>query len=262
MPMSRADQAFWLQVMEEHALFIFDHLSPREVPAIRQAQQFIQAYAELRRRAQNGSDPLPTQFAQEALQVSRAFMDYKLALMRARINNDIVLNLTPAFFNGIISELEEYIRLLTPLAVGEEPAPVSAFHDLFLWLPDQLGHASLMVKDLDLVERALSRETNQYVETFTGQYLSAIQLSGYARALGPRFPKLDQLVEEIAGTTQGFYKVVKQALELYRTDRLMNRATAVFLEHHFEESKYFLRKLGEQFPELAVSRPQLFLPPR
>lgn len=254
---SAADHAFWLQVMEEHAIFLYDHLSPREAPWIRQATQFADAYTRLKQNA----NPRDHAFLQEALQVSRHFRTYKLALMKGRIDNEIVLNFTPAFLNGVVSELDEYLRLLTPLAEGQEPAPVTPFHHMFLWLPDQIGHAGLLAKDLDLIEREFTREAVQYQTAFTEDYLTIIQMAGYARAMGMDFPRLEREVEGICTRLQGFYKVVRQALALLESDRLYNRATALFLAHHFEETAYFLRKLAESFPALAARRPELFQAP-
>ncbi|HWI65285.1 MAG TPA: DUF2935 domain-containing protein [Symbiobacteriaceae bacterium] len=257
-----ADHAFWLQVMEEHGIFLYDHLSPRESLWIRQTTPFIDAFARLKRAAATATGPMPPAFLQEALQVSRQFYTYKLALMKQRINNEVVLNFTPAFLNGVISELEEYLRLLTPLAEGQEPAPVTPFHHIYLWLPDQIGHASLLAKDLDLLDREITRETVQYQTAFTEDYLGFIQLAGYARAMGTDFPRLELEVEGLCTRLQAFYKVVVRALGLLRTDRLYNRTSPLFLEHHFAETAYFLRKLAESFPALAARRPELFLPPQ
>lgn len=247
--------------MEEHSIFIYEHLSPGETALVRQAEQFVGALAGLRRFAEGAAGPLPRDFLSEAMQVNQRLYNFKLALLKGRINNEIDLNLTPAFFNGLVSELEEYLRLLAPEAAGQEAPPVSPFHHLFLWLPDQIGHASLLIKELDLVEREVTRDTLQFQTAFTEDYLTIIQMAGYARAMGTDFPRLELEVEGICTRLQGFYAVVRGALGLFESDRLYNRATALFLKHHFGETAYFLRKLGESFPVLAARRPELFKPP-
>lgn len=261
-PVSIADHAFWLRVLEEHGIFLYEHLSPREAAWVGQAQQFIDAYAQLRRFVATTTAPVPPEFARDAMEVNRHFLAYKLALMKARINNEVVLNLTPAFMNGVIAELEEYIRLVAPEAAGQEAAPVTPFHHLFLWLPDQIGHAALMSRELDINEREISRQAVQYQTAFTEDYLTSLQMAGFSRAMGMHFPRLELEIEGIATRLREFWKVVRLALERGAKDQLLNRSTAIFLEHHFEETDYFLRKLSESFPLLAQRRPELFQPPR
>lgn len=259
--MGPVDQSFWLQVMEEHAAFIYDHLSPRETARARQAEGFVEAYGRLRRIAEQAQTGLSPDFAREALALSSQFHAYKVGIMGERLNNSIVFNLTPAFMNGIIMELEEYMRLLAPLTRGEAPPPENVFHHMFLWLPDQIGHAALLLKDLDLTEREMSRKAELFQTTFTGLYLNTVQAAGYARATPAEVPFLEKLVADTAEQVKAFYAVVQQAAALYEADRLLNRATLTFLTHHFGESEYFLRKLGESMPAVAAARPELFVPP-
>lgn len=257
---SAREHQFWLKILEEHALFIYDHLSPREREQVRQAEAFVLAYQQLQRRVPPDGAAQQS-FGQEALEVSQRFWSYKVKLLGERIHNTVVLNLTPAFFNGIIMELEEYIRLLLPLAQGKQPPRGNIFHHLFLWLPDQIGHAALLFKDLDISERELSRQAQEAQTGFTGAYLTAIQMQGFTRAEGEQFPVLDRFVADVATAVQGFYRVVQGAVELYQSDRLLSRTTLPFLQHHFPESEYFLFKLAEAAPQVAKARPELFVPP-
>lgn len=103
-PVSAADHAFWLKVMAEHGMFIFDHLSPREDRWAREAGQFTEAYGRLRQSLPPDGAAPSAAFAGEALALCRRFLAFKLALLRQRIDNAVVINLTPAFFNGIILE--------------------------------------------------------------------------------------------------------------------------------------------------------------
>lgn len=263
MAVGAVDQAFWLKVMEEHAEFIYNHLSPREAGRARQAEGFMEAYSRLHRVAQQQAQAaVSPDFAREALAVSGQFHAYKVEIMRERLDNAIVFNLTPAFMNGILMELEEYMRLLAPVARGEAPPPEGVFHHLFLWLPDQIGHAGLLLKDLDFTEREMSRLAGQYQATFTELYLNAIQVAGYGRATPAEVPALQELVEQTAEQVKAFYAVVQRAVALYQSDRLLSRSTLTFLTHHFGESVYFLRKLAESMPAVAAARPELFVPPQ
>lgn len=254
---SAAEHHFWLKMLSEHGILIYDHLSPHERQWIRTTEDFINRYASLARDVSMG---LPWSY-EDALELCRQFRTYKLALQRLRLDNAIILNYTPPVFNGMINELDEYTRLLTALVAGREPEAMPVFHHLFLWLPDQVGHAYLLANDLSTVELHLIQRTEQFRAEFNALYLTAVQMAGLARSAGPDFPALVRHVQDVARHVRDFYMLVQEADLLYSQRSLVSKVTRVLLQHHFPESRYFLQKLAESEPRAVAETPELFTPP-
>ena len=116
------EHRFWLQVLGDHARFIFNALAPSEQEEIQQATYFINTLDQLleqSRRSLSANELMALN--QQAYQQAEAIREFKLNLIRQHLIGKIDLNLPPTFINHMVNEVEEYLRILTALLAGQVP---------------------------------------------------------------------------------------------------------------------------------------------
>lgn len=250
------EHQFWVEILEDHAYFVRDFLSPAETQWVQLAQQFIEAFSALRKRIEQvdrhlgvGS-PEMIRLAQEIYPVAYHYFLFEGHMQRLRILNQVNLNLTPSYFNGTLNENQEYLRLLHYYMQGQD-APLLPLVDLMdLWLEDQLGHVVLLIRALDNVELPLLERVTFYRDLFRAHILKNEAMKGFLRFIPTGLPIERKFARDVAQSVIGFTSLVTEVVELYKDDEVLNQATLRFLEHHFPEACYFLRKLSLYDPEI------------
>lgn len=248
------EHLFWLEVLGDHAHFLRDYLSPVETKWWQEAEKFIPLFQEVIQQAK-GLSPLDTAnspnmlaFARHVYPLADAYCRLEGHMQHLRLWNRVNLNLTPSYFNGTINENREYLRQLSYWVQGLPAAPLTLAQLLDLWLEDQLGHAVLLNGLLDPVERILGLETDKFASLFSSYMTKNRAIQGYLRFTPPGFPAEIQFAKEVLGSVKAFYEFVQRIVDQYRNDQLLSKSTLRFLEHHFPESCYFMRKLTEFIP--------------
>jgi len=174
----------------DHAHFIHDNLSPFEQRWVNIALNYIVAFQDLRKqlfaidRDLPASSPDMIQFARLAYPVAYGYYRFEGHMQRLRLNNQVNLNLTPAYINGTLDENQEYLRLLLYYMQGEAPVELP-LSDLFdLWLQNQLGHAILLRNILDPTETELTQQTVAFIQIFQAHIVRNEAIKGFLR-FGP-----------------------------------------------------------------------------
>ncbi|MFC4322953.1 DUF2935 domain-containing protein [Litchfieldia salsa] len=251
------EHAFWLEVLEDHAHFIHDFLSPSEVKYVEYAKQYIQLFQALRDKIAalestlSPSSPEMVNIAREIYPVANGYYQFEGYLQRLRLENKVNLNLTPTYLNGTLGENLEYLRMLSYYVNGKIP-PILPLVDLMdLWLEDQAGHAALLARALDGVEFQLVAETRNYMQLFQSFIVKNEAIKGYLRFTPEGFPIQLQFARDVVKAVIGFTEHVEKMVRLYKDDEVLNQSTLRFLEHHFPEACYFLRKLSYYAPDIT-----------
>lgn len=250
------EHLFWLEILQDHAIFVRDHLAGEEEENIAAAQQFIQAFtAQL--NYLNKLDPSisinsnqQVAFAKQAYSVAYDYYRFEGQMQSLRIKNQVNLNLSPTYLNGTLNENQEYLRLLTYLGNGQNPVPLRLDQLLDLWLEDQLGHIILLRNIVDPIELTVDRQTDAYAQRFQMFILQNHHVKGFLRFTEQGFPRQKELALEVGRTVIEMNLYIRSIVEKYKGDRLLNKTTLRFLEHHFPETCYFIKKLAEFAPEL------------
>ncbi|WP_123039471.1 DUF2935 domain-containing protein [Cohnella candidum] len=253
------EHRFWIEVLQDHAYFVFEALSPADTKPIAAAAAYIQEFGakleELQRlNPQLGpAEPDMIRFARSVQPLSNGYYRFEGQLQALRLQNRITLDLSPTYLNGTLSENAEYDRLLASYAAGVQPEPLPQTDLVDLWLEDQLGHASLLLNYIDVAEVGWIERIREYVQTFAALMVKQRQIKRYLRFVEPGFPVEKQFAVEIITAVNGFAELVRQVVALYLTDRVSNKFTLRFVEHHFPETCYFLRKMTLYAPEVPVA---------
>ncbi|RXI97827.1 DUF2935 domain-containing protein [Anaerobacillus alkaliphilus] len=251
------EHAFWLEILEDHAYFVRDHLSPSEQQYVDTANQYIQAFQQLRVKLSQLDPNLSfssnalIEFSKEAWPIVTGYFQFEGHLQSLRVQNKVNLNLSPTYLNGTLGENQEYIRILTYYVTGQNFPPLPLVDLLDLWLEDQLGHAVLFRNVLDPIELTLSSQTEMYVTRFQGYIVQNKQMRSILRFSPPNTPRQQRLSRQIGQTTIDMYNFVKEVIGLYLGSEMFTRTTLRFLEHHLPETCYFIKKLSYYAPELS-----------
>jgi len=250
------EHSFWLEILEDHAHFIHDFLSPNEREFVGYAKQYIRLFEGLRRKLANVAPNLNEQspemisFSRESHTLAYGYYQFEGRLQRLRIENKVNLNLTPSYLNGTLGENLEYIRMLSYYVNGQVP-PVLPLVDLMdMWLEDQVGHAALLVRALDGVEAQLVNETRSYMQIFQAYIIKNEAIKGYLRFMPEGFKVQLQFARDVSQSVIGFTQHVEKIVDLYKDEEVLNQTTLRFLEHHFPEACYFLTKLSYYAPDI------------
>ncbi|MDT8861385.1 DUF2935 domain-containing protein [Alkalihalobacillus sp. MEB130] len=256
------EHSFWLEVLQDHAYFIRDHLAPTEQQYIAVADQYIQSFEYLRENLKNVgqmggvADQKLIQFAQDVHPTAEGYYQFEGHMQNLRIQNLVNLNLSPTYLNGTLSENEEYLRILSYYMNGQDFPPQSLVDLLDLWLEDQLGHAVLLRNILDPIELKITAQTDRYIEQFQSYIVQNEQMKGFLRFSPPGIQRQQRFSREVGQTTIDMYNFIVGVVQMYRGTEVITRTTLRFLEHHFPESCYFIRKLSYYSPELGPKAAQ------
>lgn len=237
------EHRFWLQIMGDHARFIFLSLAPIETEYLQRSQDFIISYDQLLEQSRRQLDDKELDVLnRQAYLLTNQFREFKLLLLTLTLSSAIKVHLSSTFFNDMLNELEEYMVVLNALMNGE----TILFHPIhyhLLWLPDAIGHAASVAANLDLIERDLIDKSDYYVMNFTDLSLKATMMNGYLRTQIPNFPALSRLNEQVDQMIQQF----KEFLEYLRDHRIDGRVLGTLFplmaDHMAREECYYLWKL-------------------
>jgi hypothetical protein len=250
------EHLFWLEVLQDHAYFIRDHLSAAEEEYVDVSQQYIQLFGELieqlyrvPRTAGHGDETM-AQFSNRVWPVAKGYFEFEGMLQSLRIDNKVNLNLSPTYLNGTLAENQEYLRFLGYLLKGEEPVPLPLVELMDLWLEDQLGHVLLFQNVLDPIEIGASRQAEAYINQYQVYIVQNHHLKGYLRFKQPGFARQREFALEVGQTTLEMSQYISGMVAKYNKKKLLNKTTLRFLEHHFPETCYFIKKLSYYSPKL------------
>lgn len=251
------EHLFWLEVLQDHAYFVRDHLSVSEAEYVHTSQQYIYLFGELISllnlipRKGYYNDELMISFAKRAWPVVKGYFEFEGNLQALRIDNKVNLNLSPTYLNGTLAENEEYLRILNFLVQGKEPVPLPLADLMDLWLEDQLGHVLLFEDLLDPIELIATKQAEAYINRYQAFIVQNRHLKGYLRFKEPNFARQREFANDVGKTTIEMSKFIYSMVIKYKENKLLNKTTLRFLEHHFPETCYFIKKLSYYAPELS-----------
>ncbi|MCM3159926.1 DUF2935 domain-containing protein [Metabacillus litoralis] len=251
------EHLFWLEVLQDHAYFVRDHLSVSEVDYVRVSQQYIYLFEELISllnsipRKVYYNDEGMISFAKKAWPVVKGYFEFEGNLQSLRIDNKVNLNLSPTYLNGTLAENQEYLRILTFLVQGKKPLPLPLADLMDLWLEDQLGHVLLFEDLLDPIELIATKQAETYINRYQAFIVQNRHLKGYLRFKEPNFARQKEFANDVGKTTIEMSQFIYSMVIRYKENKLLNKSTLRFLEHHFPETCYFIKKLSYYAPSLS-----------
>lgn len=239
------EHQFWLQIMGDHARFIFYTLAPTETEHIQTAQQYINTFDQLLNMARidlSGFDE--NDLSRQAYDNTYAFRKFKLHLLTLTLQTKLKISLSSTFFNHMLNELDEYLSTMNNLCDGKVPI-FSSLHYNTLWLSDAIGHAAGIMAFLDEIEADFLEQANEYKNKFTDLYMKAVNLNGYTKTNLSSFPALDRLNQQANMTMVRFKEFLETILQLRLNGTLLGTLMPLMADHMAREECYYLFKLSQ-----------------
>lgn len=256
------EHRFWLQVLGDHARFIFTALSPVEHKDIQDARQFIHLFDNLLAQARAVTSATELRELNEcAFEYAKSFRCFKLQLLGRHLTGKLVISLSPTFINHMLNELEEYLCLLEYLTAKTAPPLFHPIHHHLLWLADAHGHAATLAGSVDLTETALKQTGEEFAGKFRSLYLKAIELKGYLRTGEEEFPALGRYNCQVEGEILRFNEFLCHLLNLAACNQALGTVKPLLADHMLREEYYFLTKLAQvadiSLPDCDPTKPRL-----
>jgi hypothetical protein len=235
---------FWLQILGDHAMLIRDDIAPGEAAEISRAEQFIQAFDKLLYSARlDLDDESIAALLQSVNPWTSQLRTYTLHLLQRSLTEDIIL--TPTFFNHMVNETEEAMRVFAALTSGQLPSPGPTIHQHLLWLQTAYGHAAGLTDEFDLVEKSWKNKSSEFEWYFQTFYIKAVELAGYIRTQLAEFPALRRFNQEVNTILLLFMKFLSEVEELFAGKELQATFSQLILDHMYREECYYLTKLSQ-----------------
>ncbi len=240
------EHRFWLQILGDHSRFIFHSFSPKEVHLVQRAGHFIRTFDTLledARRPLTDEEWIP--LSRNILAYVQALRDFKLELIKRHLVGNVSISLPPTFLNHTVNEIEEYLRILRYLTVGEVPQEVHPVHHHLLWLSDAAGHSATMNDLFDPTEKDLKKKSEQFTQHFEHFYLKAVELAGYLRTHLAHFPALNRFNHEVELEIKLFQTFLSELEEMRLNDEALGVLEPLMADHMYREECYYLLKLSQ-----------------
>lgn len=256
------EHRFWLQVLGDHARFIYNLLSPKETVEIERAQQFINIFdALLAQSREDASRVNLAQLNQQAYAHGLNLRAFKLHLLRRHLKGKISTAASPTFYNHMVNELDEYLRILSFLLHGKLPPKVNPIHHHLLWVSDAYAHAGLIDTNLDHVEKRLKQKSRKFTKHFEEYFLKASELAGYLRTHLSTFPALSRFNRQVELEMALFQSFLSEIEELELENEVLGTLSPLMPDHMFREECYYLMKLAQvsevKMPECDPTQPRV-----
>ncbi len=246
------ESQFWLKVMGDHMRFINHALPPREEERAQQSEHFITLFDTLHAQS---SEYLPDiaadrffKTAFDSVQQARA---YALSLLRAQISGGCRINISPAYMNQMVSEAEEYLRILSLHEAGGKNNMHPIHHHL-LWLMGFSLQADIINANLDATERELVRQCHRFMHKFDSLYLKSIQFMGFLRAGLIEFPALSRMNTEVKEQLRLFADFLMDLERSLENREVLGPLGRLQVNHMYREICYY----ATQISETAAAKPE------
>ncbi len=256
------EHRFWLQIIGDHARFIEASMPIQELKEVEQATAFIRRFDTLLDKARRSLSAAETlRLTQEAFQAAQQIRTFKLHLLSRHLLGELRSSLPPTFYNHMVNELDEYIRILSYLTVEKLPPMLHPIHHHLIWLLDASGHAVSIHDQLDPIEADLRDKSEMYKHKFDAFYFKAVEMAAYLRTGLTAFPALYRFNRQVDLEMKLFQGFLAELVELNLSAEALDVFTPLLPDHMYREECYYLIKLAEtsgvQPPACDPTKPRI-----
>jgi hypothetical protein len=239
-----AEVLFWIRVMSDHARFIKDSLHPEQPNQLLITVNLITVWERLGQKVK-GFHKIEATMVDEILGAVLSFREYQRELLGATLRHDSVTALSPTFYNHMLNELEEFLKVLSENQTGKVVNSGSLGNHL-VWILDAAGHAAIIGSNLDKVESLYREEAKAFESAFDKMYLKTVELAGYYRSdsetVKPVLYFFNRQICELMKDFIGFLTELKEGLAQHQ---ILGNLNSLIPDHMVREENYYLQKVEE-----------------
>ena len=235
---------FWLQILGDNALIIFNALSPEGTEEVRSAKALADRFDALVLRAnQKPTAEQTTQINRDALQAAQDLRQFLLRILNLMLTSKFHIDLKPGTINYFVNEIEKYLSLLNAFTQNKRPTFDPLLEEIF-WLPifslqnryiaDKIGYFQLE-----------NREKAQHLATVFNQYWAfSIELLGLSRIGTYDFPITREHHIAVIDLLNRYYKYLKNIVALQEEESQPGSMSLLYLDRSRRMLCLFLKQMA------------------
>ena len=256
---------FWLGILTDHTVFMFNSFSPKEKEDIQRTMAFNRSFEDLHNQVKALIDSSSIKETDIEAIIMRSynltcdFLLYQQHILYKRLKYEVALEMTPTFLEHMIREGKEFLRQLRylgdcmKLTLPHELLPVRlSMHQHKLWLPDAAGHAAFIQEGLDMTEKELLEIARAFQKDFEGLFFKAYELKGMLDPEYPDIPAVVYMNEQAVEKTTCFVQYLARIKNLVEEKKVLSVIEPLVPDHMMREEAYYLSKLKEAYPQLNM----------
>lgn len=233
------EQLFWLEIFQDHAVFLYVSLGSKEEAEQQRAQTLAESLGHIIGDLRDGALDVQNPIIKETV---NELLDFKHLLLSKQINCKITLHLPPAITNHMINEIMEYFFIIY---CKENAAHCSGtkflIHQHAFWLMSLSEHAALIRSMLDLTEENLFKEASLFKNSFDSLITDALMLTKYQHY--SVFPHLQHLTPQAIKENAQFIRFLNYLESGLKKCDILSTATPFLMNHMARESLYYQNKI-------------------
>ncbi len=245
-PLNLEEIKFWLDIMQEHAVFIKAGLPADNVALISEAQRFYEEFGVLREKAERvQSERKFTELIAAVQDTVRDFLRYKRELLRMALTCTLGGWNFPLFLDHMAREAEYVLRLTAAIQPG-----IPAFLDMYkaqetvFWIRIMENHTEFVDHLLDPSERSLICTVADFSTEFDQLYLQGRDFISMLRSRPSSTPAFDRFVQDARVATLRLRDFKKALHKMITECRVLGLIPALLADHIRKEADHFLMILA------------------
>jgi len=237
-----AEALFWTRIMQEHALFIKLGLPASEPELIKEAEEFVKRFGELRKRLKNVCK-LDGELLEDLIDSVKDIIKFKAKLLRMLIECKAEPGSNyPLLLDHIRREAVHFLELMQK-PEAKEPLSLLLQQQVF-WLRIMKEHIEFIIHLLDPSERELISQAESLRKTFARLLETARDLESMAETKPKSFNTVLQFTKNVIAAATELRNFKAAAFELAELCRILSIvSTPLLLDHVRREADKFLDEM-------------------
>ncbi len=235
---------FWLGIMGDNALILYNSLSPQEAKDAPQAKALADRFDALKLRA--NQNPAPEQTAsinEEAKQAVQDFRTLLLQILNIYLTKKYHIDLKPAVINNLISEAERYLHFLDIFMRKKQPVYNLLDEEIF-WLPLFSIQNRYIADNLGYFQEQ-NRNSARNLASYLNNYAAfSAELKGLSRIGTEDFPLAQEHHIAVLDLLNRYYIFLSSLISLVQKKRIPGSMSLLYLDRSQRELCDFLQKLA------------------
>ncbi len=243
-PLDCEEIKFWLQIMEEHALFIKTGLPFDKPDLIEEAAAFEKEFKAFRLRAEKlQSEKKFAELVADIIGTLKEFIRFKKLLLGMSLTNRLGSALPPLFFDHLIREAEYFMAILEKLRAGKKLAVVKAL-EVDFWLRIMADHTKFIDSRIDPSERSLIGVGRGYEVEFDDLSMQARDYVSFFEHHHNEVPAFGRFLQDSRSATMRLRDFKQAVHEMIVKCKILSTIPATMADHVRREAEHFLLVLA------------------
>ncbi len=254
------ESRFWLRILRDHTVFMFDSFSPSESQNIQTTLDFMKKFDTLLKQVMSLPEAEKdviriSKISDEIFRIVCSFLEFQQLIMKKRMLYEVNINMTPTFLEHMIREGKEYLRQLDYIKAAAENEAHSILNVKLtmnqhkLWQPDAAGHAAYIQGALDMTEKPLIEKARMFQKDFENLFFKTYELKTMLHPHYPEMPQVIYLNEQSTDKITDFVNFLDHIKELIEQKKVMSMLNTLIPDHMKREEAYYISKLKMYMPK-------------